>query len=303
MKVLSYAKINLGLEIPFKREDGYHEIRSLFLKTNFGDDFECSSFPLTSPQTPEFRLISSNELSPKKHPLFESVSERGDITKNILYKAYLKLFPHLAEPFGVEVRLTKRIPPEGGVGGGSSNAGSLLRFLFPKTNLNGEEKISFAKSIGADVPFFLQDHHCKVTGIGETLEPISVSSGFGVLAIPNVSLSTKAMYEGLQKSLQKTSDSKVWKTLTEDVIRSLQVGAWASLNGILENEFEKIAFQSHPDLKELKSGILQEGAVYASLSGSGSCLYGLVAKETDQPILLSSLKRRFPETDFRSFSL
>ncbi|WP_411824061.1 4-(cytidine 5'-diphospho)-2-C-methyl-D-erythritol kinase [Leptospira sp. 'Mane'] len=302
MTTISPAKLNLGLEIPFKREDGYHEIRSIFLKTDFGDDFEAETFPLQDSQKPEFQLISKNQLPKAKQALFENVSERGDLTKNILYKTYIKIFPYLKNPVGIKVHLTKRIPPEGGVGGGSSNAGSLLKFLFPYTSLDPSERNLLAKSIGADVPFFLQENHCIVTGIGEILEPISVAKGYGVLAIPSHSLSTKSMYDGLQRSLQNTHDSKVWKTLTEDVIRSLRIGDWTGLSGKLENDFEKIAFQVHPDLKELKSGILQEGAVYSSLSGSGSCFFGLVAKEQDQLPLLNSLKSRFPEMDFRSFS-
>ncbi len=302
MTTISPAKINLGLEIPFKREDGYHEIRSIFLRTDFGDDFQVETFSLSNHQMPEFQLVSENKLPKAKQALFDAVSERGNITKNILYKSYFTVFPHLKKPEGVRVHLTKRIPPEGGVGGGSSNAGSLLKFLFSRTSLNQDEQIALAKSIGADVPFFLQENHCIVTGIGENLEPIQVAKGFGILAIPSYSLSTKSMYDGLQRSLQKTHDSKVWKTLTEDVVRSLRVGDWTSLNGKLENDFEKIAFQVHPDLKELKSGILQEGAVYSSLSGSGSCFFGLVAKEQDQLPLLNSLKSRFPEMDFRSFS-
>jgi 4-diphosphocytidyl-2-C-methyl-D-erythritol kinase len=299
----SFAKINLGLEIPFRRPDGYHEIRSIFIKINFGDDFSLETFPLGKDEISEFQLISKNELTAKKFQLFENVSERGDLSKNILTKAYLKLFPFLKKKVGVRVRLTKRIPPEGGIGGGSSNAGSLLKELFPLTNLTLSEQIELAKTIGADVPFFLQEHHCIVKGIGEILEPIEIGSGFGVLAIPVVSLSTKAMYEGLQKSLQNTLDSKIWKTLTEDVIRNLQVGDWKSLKGKLENEFEKVAFQNHSDLKELKFRFLQNGAEYASLSGSGSCFYGLVSSKAAQDVLIDSMKAQFAEVNFLSFSI
>jgi len=300
---ISFAKINLGLEIPFRRLDGFHEIRSIFVRIDFGDDFFMESFALQNPEKPEFQLISKNELSTKKFPLFENVSERGNLNANILTKAYLKVFPFLKKKIGIRVFLTKRIPPEGGIGGGSSNAGSLLRSLFLDTTLSSSEQLEIAKSIGADVPFFLQDSHCIVKGIGEFMEPIQIGSGFGVLAIPSVSLSTKAMYEGLQKSLQNTLDSKIWKTLTEDVIRNLQVGDWKSLKGILENDFETVAFQNHSDLKELKLGFLQNGAEYASLSGSGSCLYGLVSSKAAQDVLFESMKLHFPDVDFLSFSI
>lgn len=300
---ISYAKINLGLEIPFRRADGYHEIRSIFIKINFGDDFRLETFPLENESKPEFQLVSKNELKGLRFPLFEAVSERGNLNANILTKSYLKVFPHLRKKVGIRVFLTKRIPPEGGIGGGSSNAGSLLRSLFPNTSFSFHEQTEIAKSIGADVPFFLQDSHCLVRGIGDILEPIQIGPGFGVLAIPSVSLSTKAMYEGLQKSLQNTLDSKIWKTLTEDVIRNLQVGDWKCLMGILENDFETVAFRNHSDLKELKFGFLQNGAEYASLSGSGSCMYGLVSSKAAQKVLFDSMKLLFPNVDFLSFSI
>ncbi len=299
----SNAKINLGLEIPYRRNDGYHEIRSIFVKINFGDHFRAEFFPIKNESEPEFELISINGLNGKKFDLFEQVSERGDLSKNILTKTYRKFFPFLREKAGVRVHLTKLIPPEGGVGGGSSNAGSLIRFLLPYCEISREELFEIAKTVGADVPFFMQTENCVVKGIGEILEPIDIGPGFGVLAIPAVSLSTKVMYEGLQKSLQNTPDSKIWKTLTEDVIKSLQVGDWKRLNGVLENEFEKVAFQNHPDLKELKLRFLDIGAEYASLSGSGSCFYGLVRSKADQHALNDAMKLHFPYVDFVSFSI
>ncbi len=300
---ISFSKINLGLEIPYRRPDGLHEIRSIFIRTSFGDDIQFIKTPLQNPNQPEMFLISDNQLRPPRFSLFEAVSERGDLSKNILWKAYERIFPLLKEKFGLKVILTKRIPPEGGIGGGSSNAGSLIRYLLPYTSLSNSEGIEFAKTIGADVPFFLQDRNCLVFGIGEILEPIDVAKGLGVLAIPGISLSTKAMYADLQKSLQNTLPSKIWKTLTEDVIGNLQVGEWKGLTGLLENEFEKVAFSIHPELQALKLGFLQNGAEYASLSGSGSCFYGLVQSKESQDVLLKSMIQQFPAVDFLSFSI
>ncbi|GBF51127.1 4-diphosphocytidyl-2-C-methyl-D-erythritol kinase [Leptospira ryugenii] len=297
---ISPAKINLGLEVPFRREDGYHEIRSIFLKINFADSFEARI--LKEKGESRFHLVSKNLLKGHRFQLFEAVSERGDLSKNILWKSFQSLLPHLKTPIQVTIHLEKRIPPEGGIGGGSSNAGSFLAALFPYTDLEEADKLSIAKSIGADVPFFLQKSHCWVQGIGDILEPIEVGNGYGVLAIPPLSLSTKAMYAGLQKSLQRSPVSKVWKTLAEDVIKNLQVGAWKQLNGLLENEFEKVAFVDHPGLRDLKHGFFKNGAAYASLSGSGSCLYGLVNSQTEQTELLKAMTLQFPEIEFLSFA-
>ncbi|TGL44466.1 4-(cytidine 5'-diphospho)-2-C-methyl-D-erythritol kinase [Leptospira perdikensis] len=302
LKTLSQGKINIGLLIPYKREDGLHEIRSVFVPISLGDPMEVEIKTLSSGTNSEIRLVSENHLQGYRHSKFEEVSERGDFTKNILYKAFQKLVTHLSHPVSISIRLQKYLPPEGGIGGGSSNAGSFLKELFPLTKLSTEEQISLAKSIGADVPFFLQSSACFVSGIGEVLEPISVAQGRGILAIPPFGLSTASMYAGLQKSLQKPYGSQVWKSLAEDLIRSLQVGDWAYLQNRLENEFEKIAFQTQPLLKELRLGFFESGAVYASLSGSGSCFYGIYPSDRERDEALRIVSNRFPDMEFRTFS-
>ncbi|MDF3820811.1 4-(cytidine 5'-diphospho)-2-C-methyl-D-erythritol kinase [Leptospira sp. 96542] len=319
MDSLAPAKINLGLSIPYKREDGYHEIRSIFIPISFGDKMLIQFFdeiadPKQSSQTdqneneggyptfPNFQLVSTNHLFGYRHSLFEAVSERGDFKKNILHKTFAALSHQFPIVPKVLVQLEKHLPPEGGIGGGSTNAGWLLRSIAQKLGLPLSELIPLAKSIGADVPFFLQNKPALVSGIGEILEPIEVAGGIGILAIPNFGLSTSSMYAGLQKSLQKTHDSKVWKTLTEDVIRSLQVGDWAYLQNRLVNDFEKIAFQTQPLLAELKLRFLESGAVYASMSGSGSCLYGLFPNQNILQTGLNQLTDFFPGLEFRTFS-
>ncbi|TGK82112.1 4-(cytidine 5'-diphospho)-2-C-methyl-D-erythritol kinase [Leptospira noumeaensis] len=302
MKSISLGKINIGLFVPFKREDGLHEIRSVFVPISLGDpmDVEISSLP--SGSNSEIHLSSENHLKGYRHAKFEEVSERGDFKRNILYKAFQKLVTYLSHPVSVSIHLQKYLPPEGGIGGGSSNAGTLLKELFPLTKLIEDEQISLAKSIGADVPFFLQSSPCFVSGIGEVLEPISVAKGTGILAIPPFGLSTASMYAGLQKSLQKPYGSQVWKSLAEDLIRNLQVGDWAYLQNRLENEFEKIAFQTQPLLKELRLGFFESGAVYASLSGSGSCFYGIYPSDRERDEALRIVSNRFPDMEFRTFS-
>lgn len=300
--VLSKGKINLGLSIPFKREDGYHEIQSIFVPISFGDFFEIQFQEVTDGGESSFELISKNCLAGYRHQLFEKVSERGDISKNILTKTFLALKPHLKSPTHLKFRMEKHLPPEGGIGGGSSNAGQLLKQTKPFTNLSSVEISELAKEIGADVPFFLQEKPQLVSGIGEILEPISIAQGQGILAIPPFGLSTAKMYADLQKSLQKTHDSKVWKTLTEDVLRSLEEGLWENLQDKLGNEFEPIAILSNPYLQELKLGLSRLGGKFVSMSGSGSCLYGLFSNQTELNPLLPKLKDQFPDTEFRTFS-
>lgn len=302
METIAKGKINIGLMIPYKREDGLHEIRSVFVPISFGDPMKIQITANTNSPDSEIHLTSENYLHGYRHSKFEEVSERGDFTRNLLYKAFQKISAHLREPVSISIYLQKYLPPEGGIGGGSSNAGLFLKEIFPWTQLSKEEEISLAKSVGADVPFFLQSSPCFVSGIGEVLEPITVSQGTGILAIPPFGLSTASMYAGLQKSLQKPYGSQVWKSLAEDLIRSLQVGDWAYLQNRLENEFEKIAFQTQPLLKELKLGFYESGAVYASLSGSGSCFYGIYPSDRERDEALSIVSNRFPDMEFRTFS-
>ncbi|MCW7469397.1 4-(cytidine 5'-diphospho)-2-C-methyl-D-erythritol kinase [Leptospira kanakyensis] len=301
-KFNSFGKINIGLFVPYKREDGLHEIRSVFVPISLGDPMDIEVNPLPEGSNSVLHLVSENHLKGYRHSKFEEVSERGDFTRNILYKAFQKLVTYLSHPVSISIHLQKYLPPEGGIGGGSSNAGSFLKELFPLTKLSKEDQISLAKSIGADVPFFLQSSPCFVSGIGEVLEPISVAKGTGILAIPPFGLSTASMYAGLQKSLQKPYGSQVWKSLAEDLIRSLQVGDWAYLQNRLENEFEKIAFQTQPLLKELRLGFFESGAVYASLSGSGSCFYGIYPSDRERDEALRIVSNRFPDMEFRTFS-
>ncbi|TGM47253.1 4-(cytidine 5'-diphospho)-2-C-methyl-D-erythritol kinase [Leptospira biflexa] len=302
LQTIAHAKINIGLMIPYKREDGLHEIRSVFVPIDFGDPMEIQIKSLPKGSVSRFVFHSTNHLQGYRHSLFEAVSERGDLSQNILTKTFHKLKPYFQEALEIKVQIQKHLPPEGGIGGGSSNAGVLLQHLFPYTNLSRGEQIQFAKSIGADVPFFLQSSACFVTGIGEVMEPIRLAKGFGILAIPPFGLSTGSMYASLQKSLQKPYGSEVWKSLTEDLIRSLHVGDWVYLQNRLENEFEKIAFQTQPLLKELKLGFFESGAIFASLSGSGSCLYGIYPTEGKRNEALPNVSLRFPKMEFRTFS-
>lgn len=298
---LSFGKINLGLSIPYKRSDGYHEIQTIFVPISFGDRMQIR-YETTKTGKSSFHFSSKNFLSGYRASLFEAVSERGDITKNILHRAYERLLPHFLTPTRVEIELEKCLPPEGGIGGGSSNAGSFLRNSAPYTNLRPQEIFEIAKSLGADVPFFLQEKPAIGTGIGEILEPILLAKGKGILAIPDFGLSTASMYAGLQKSLQKTHDSKVWKTLTEDVLRSLEEGLWEDVAGRLRNEFEPLAIQTKPILQELKDGFLRSGSGFVSMSGSGSCFYGLYPIDADLTNAKSTLEFQFPDMEFQTFS-
>ncbi|MBK8398929.1 MAG: 4-(cytidine 5'-diphospho)-2-C-methyl-D-erythritol kinase [Leptospiraceae bacterium] len=291
------AKINLGLKVHFKRPDNYHEIESIFLKLNWGDEIDFSKN-----QSGEIRLISKNELLPAKQHLFEEVSERGDFTKNILHKTFLKAKEIIIDLPGVDVHLTKRIPPGGGLGGGSTNAASLLIHLF-KTNPEHETSLrEIAPLIGADIPFFLSKGHAHVSGIGEVLTGIEIASGLGILAIPPVSINTKDSYLSLKKPLQREWGQKSWSLLERDFLIALKSGDWSILREKFENDFEKYAFSVYPELSALKQDLYKQGSSFVSMTGTGSCLYGFVEDLAQGEKILKWMTQKYPNHYFLQFS-
>lgn len=267
--MISPAKINLGLTILFKRKDGYHELKSIFLLLDWGDQIEFEEMD-------GFQLFSEVDPSIPQLKEFHIVSERGDITKNILYKTYQLALQRKSIRKGVSIKLKKNIPTGGGLGGGSSNAAQTLKFFFPNEELPySNDFLSFAAKIGADVPFFLQESHSLVGGIGEKLEPISIPSSYGILAIPPFPIETKPAFISLKKPLQETLISNDWRYLSQSISQSLQKRDWKSLSSLIVNDFEPYAISAFPELQFLKESMVHSGLDFVSMSGTGSCFYGL----------------------------
>jgi 4-diphosphocytidyl-2-C-methyl-D-erythritol kinase len=261
--LLCPAKINLGLKVLYKRPDNYHEIASVFLKLNWGDDIYFVPNDLGIP-----RLFSTNELIGGKYALFEAVSERGDFTKNILFKAFQQAKDLDNTMSGVDIHLTKRIPPGGGLGGGSTNAASLLLYLLQGHSMLANLIPKMASSIGADIPFFLRTGHAYVTGIGEILKDVDISTGL----------------------------------LDEDLSFSLKRGDWSKLQEKFENDFEKYAFGEFPELNSLKQDLYRQGSSFVSMTGTGSCLYGFVQSMELQSNIQKWMTQNHPEHYFIQFS-
>ena len=295
--MLCPAKINLGLKVLYKRPDNYHEIESIFLKINWGDEIEF--FPN---QLGKIQLFSKNELLPAKKNLFEEVSERGDFSKNILFKTFQKVKQFKDDLTGVDVHLTKRIPPGGGLGGGSSNAAYLLKYLAESTPELTTLINKIAPEIGADIPFFLYEGNAHVSGIGEILEKVDLANGFGILAIPPVSINTKESYISLKKPLQTEWGQKSWSLLEKDFSLALKRGDWSKLREKFENDFEKYAFSEYPELSALKQDLYEQGCSFVSMTGTGSCVYGFVEDLTQTEKILKRISQMYPNHYFIQFS-
>jgi 4-diphosphocytidyl-2-C-methyl-D-erythritol kinase len=247
----AYAKINLGLFVLRKRPDGYHDIATVFHRIDLFDEITFMESKAIS--------VSSNE----------PAAPGGD--QNICFKAARLLQGSIGTRAGVAVTLNKKIPVGAGLGGGSSDAATVLSTLpsFWNASVSGDLLRQLAIQLGSDVPFFLLSGSAFASGRGENLEPMILDIPFTILLChPNVHISTAWAYAHLHLASQETE---------MDVARIVTTGmtnpGWLREN--LRNDFEPVVFDAYPEVGRLKETMLRGGAAYASLSGSGSSVYGL----------------------------
>ena len=247
--VKSFAKINLFLKILNKRADNYHNIHSLFLEIDFYDEI------IFKPSL-EFKIT------------YEGINVPTDKT-NLIFKAYQLISSKYNIKDAVSIHLKKNIPLFAGLGGGSSNAAQTLLALNKMWNLkikkNGLERLGL--SIGADVPFFINGGLQEVKGIGDKLLPLLFDdneSYFLLLVVPDVKISTKWAYEKINKYLH--SNKKLYKFRG-----SLNEFDWE----LYDNDFEELVISTYPEIGKIKGDLLKSGAKFASLSGSGSTVFGV----------------------------
>lgn len=246
------CKININLQITGVREDGYHELDSLF-------------YPLSEPH--DILHVRKGSTS----GLTLECSRAGiDPLRNTLTRAYAAYAKATGFSPSLHIVLEKDIPQGAGLGGGSADAGALIRFLdgqapkpLPKAAL-----IEVAASVGADVPFFLYNSPCRVQGIGERLTPCEcpLSALTLLLVCPDVHISTPWAYAAWDR-----------KQMQENMPHNLttpEVGAkgWDSCRVRFANAFEAVVFPEYPLLRKLKETLLQSGAAAAVMSGSGASL-------------------------------
>jgi 4-diphosphocytidyl-2-C-methyl-D-erythritol kinase len=292
--MLSPAKVNLGLKILYKRTDGYHELESFFLRLDWGDEIYFEAL-----KEERFELHSQLELDPKSKQDYLKVSETGDISKNILHKAWLKA-REMGFQSGLKIHLKKRIPTGGGLGGGSSNAASLFRFAFPLA-IGDQVFLNQLSKIGADVPFFWKSQHQYVRGIGEILEDVFFPRGFGVLALPGFVIPTKDAFFSLKKALHVPPIRESWKKRGEGLLRVETWKDFFSFIQDLKNDFEPFACSLYPDLGRLRKSMLDVGFAYVSMSGTGSSFYGLTDSQDLASEYCKFLKVKYPHYGFVVF--
>jgi 4-diphosphocytidyl-2-C-methyl-D-erythritol kinase len=256
--MISYpnAKINLGLHVINKRDDGFHNIETIFYPIGFSDILECIE---------NKAYAKHNKCVLVQHGL--SIS--GNIDTNLVLRAY-KLLDEKFDLPPVLVHLNKLLPMGAGLGGGSSDAAYMLKMLNELFGLNLTITAleNFASLLGSDCPFFIQNKPAYLFGKGQELVPFDLSLAGKYLVLVNTGAhsNTALAYKYAKRREVFNAEQSLKKLI------KLPIESWKEN---LVNDFELSVFESIPKLKEVKSWFYKQGATYASMSGSGATMFGL----------------------------
>lgn len=260
MIVFPNCKINLGLNILRKRSDGYHELETIFYPIPFTDVLEITEYrePVRSAFIP-FTI--------------SGLAIRGDASSNLCMKAYKMLkkdFPKLPH---IQMHLHKVIPAGAGLGGGSADGAFVLKVLNQTFNLHltRQQLLNYAGELGSDCPFFIINKPCFAAGRGELLEEIELdlTRYKFIIVNPGIHVDTGRAFLNISPAIPEKS--------IKEIIR-FPVEKWKHE---LQNGFEKIIFKQHREIVDIKDTLYHAGAVYASMSGSGSTVYGIFSKDKE----------------------
>jgi 4-diphosphocytidyl-2-C-methyl-D-erythritol kinase len=256
--VFPNIKINLGLHVVRKRDDGYHDLETIFYPLPLRDVLEVVHAENGS-NVPDVQLHMSG------------LTVHGNPDDNLCIKAYHLLkkdHPQLAH---VDMYLHKAIPMGAGLGGGSADGAFTLLLLNEKFQLNiaREKLLDYSLQLGSDCPFFIVNKPCFATGRGELLQGIQIDlSAYSFLVVhPGVHINTGWAFSQLTPA---PSSQPLQQVIQQPVTN------W---RGLLKNDFEAPVCKQHPDLQAIKEKLYEVGAIYASMTGSGSCFYGIFPKD------------------------
>lgn len=259
-KLKAPAKINLTLEVLRKLPNGFHEIRSVFLKLpNIHDEILVTFFPKKTGVT----LKSRN----KKIPLDE---------KNICFKVAKKFFETTGKSVGISISIKKNIPIGSGLGGGSSDGAVILKILNQYFNfpLSQKKIIEIASEVGKDIPFFFAGKNTAlIEGAGEKIGKVFETGKSNFLLVnPNVHVETKEAYGILSPVISKMKNRK---NFSKEMIAALKKRKTNYISRCLYNDFEMVMNKKHPIISELKKKLIELGASGSLMSGSGSTVFGI----------------------------
>jgi 4-diphosphocytidyl-2-C-methyl-D-erythritol kinase len=252
--VLSPAKVNLFLKVVSKRPDGYHNIVSIVDIISVFDVIHIEEIP-----DDVIIIEDDKDILPKD-------------AANTMYRAAVALKERFKINRGARVFVEKNIPIGSGLGGPSSNAATVLKELARiwKVKINEAELNDIGRGIGADVPLFLYGNACIMRGIGNKISPVELPSLWYLIIYPNISISTRRVYEGLKIVLTKKQN---------DIKLVAKFSGTREVSAILENDLERIGILLCPIIKTIKDRLIESGASGTLMSGSGSSVFGIFENE------------------------
>ena len=251
------AKINLGLNIVEKRPDGYHNLETVFYPINLQDALEVKD------------LEGEGEYTLK----ISGTPIEGELDNNLVVKAYRLLKKDFPNMGSINIHMYKHIPTGAGLGGGSADAAFMLKLLNEKfkLNLSTEKLEEYAAILGADCAFFIQNKPVFASGIGNIFEEINLSlkGYYLVLVKPDIFVSTKDAFANIIPMKPNHS--------LKEIIR-MPVETWRAT---MKNDFENSVFKKFPEIAAIKDKLYDIGAIYASMSGSGSSVFGIFREQVE----------------------
>jgi 4-diphosphocytidyl-2-C-methyl-D-erythritol kinase len=264
MIVFPNCKINLGLNVVRKREDGFHDIETIFYPIPFCDVLE---------------IVSSEKKVNDEIVFTHTGFSTGANCENLCVKAYNLLKKDFSSIPPIHVHLHKIIPVGAGLGGGSADAAFTLMLLNKifALDLSDEQILSYALELGSDCPFFIVNKPCIATGRGELMEQIDIDlSAYSIILVhPGIHIQTAGMFRIIKPAAPSHSLKEIISTPIEN---------WRPF---LKNDFEAVAAKVHPEIAAIKNKLYETGALYAAMSGSGSSVFGIfrtdVKPEMDFP--------------------
>ncbi|HYA34117.1 MAG TPA: 4-(cytidine 5'-diphospho)-2-C-methyl-D-erythritol kinase [Candidatus Binataceae bacterium] len=274
------AKINLFLRVVGRRPDGYHELDSIFVPVSLGDCVAVEMRP-----GPESKVTLQCDVP--------SIAYADTNLASRAARAFMSEFGISAR---VLVRLTKRIPVGAGLGGGSSDAGAVLRILaaLSRIDIRDDRLAKIAVSLGADVPFFLDPRPSRVRGIGERIEPLATFAKLNlVIAAPDVEVPTGAIFKAL-------APGDFSGPASEDDIVAILSGEFGQHQ--IVNDLARAAIERYPAIGELKNGLEKAGAKVASMTGSGGAVFGIFRDGDESVRAAESIREAYPQASIFAVS-
>lgn len=272
IEIKAPAKINIGLNVVKKRDDGFHDLETFFYPIY--DLFDQLSFELAD------------------HFSFECDREElKDENENLVVKAHKLIEDYIGKRLLVKIKLTKNIPTGAGLGGGSSDAAATLISLNELFNLkiSYENLRTIALQLGSDVPFFIKAKPAIGRLRGEKLTIVDFELPYNIVIVnPGIHISTKEAFKNIHPKSANIDYSKVFQSQASFLKNSENV----------INDFEEYVFTTYPSIKEIKEKLLEQGAIFSLMSGSGSTVYGFFREEINMDHFTSI----FPPNYFICFS-